>query len=114
MSTADRLPWRTSSYSGNGEGCVDVAPATERVFVRHAKHHDQGVIEFSACQWSDFISAALGGRPISGSIALEHDGDDTLVATESIRLRFNKVEWTAFVAGATDGEFDFLQLADAV
>ena len=39
-------PWRTSSYSGNGENCVDVAPVPDRVLVRHSKHPDAGTIEF--------------------------------------------------------------------
>ncbi|MGO4648814.1 DUF397 domain-containing protein [Nocardia sp. 2YAB30] len=108
MSTADRLLWRTSSYSGNGEGCVDVAPAADRVFVRHAKHHDHGIIEFSAAQWSTFVREARRGlASANGAAMVSKDGADTLVASAHVQLRFNEVEWTAFLAGADDGEFDF-------
>ncbi|WP_327138896.1 DUF397 domain-containing protein [Nocardia sp. NBC_01327] len=108
MSTVDRLAWRTSSYSGNGEGCVDVAPTPSTVFVRHAKHHGQGTIAFTAEQWSDFVQEVLAGRPSrSGAVGVTCDTPDTVVSSGDVRLRFNEIEWSAFVAGATDGEFDF-------
>ncbi|MGQ4617320.1 DUF397 domain-containing protein [Nocardia sp. R7R-8] len=108
MNTADGLLWRTSSYSGNGEGCVDVAPAVDSVFVRHAKHHDHGVIEFSAAQWSTFVDEARQDlASANGAATVSKDGADTVVASADVELRFNAIEWTAFLAGANDGEFDF-------
>ncbi|WP_028477389.1 DUF397 domain-containing protein [Nocardia sp. CNY236] len=108
MTVADHRSWRTSSYSGNGEGCVDVAPSAGSVFVRHAKHHDHGVIEFTVDEWSTFIREACEGlASTNGAAQVERDGGDTLVTTSDIRLRFNEIEWSAFIAGANDGEFDF-------
>ncbi|WP_167472870.1 DUF397 domain-containing protein [Nocardia arthritidis] len=108
MSTADRLAWRTSSYSGNGEGCVDVAPAHDTVYVRHAKYHDHGTIVFEAAQWSSFVEEALRNDGSRNGVALiTTDRDDTVVSAGTVQLRFNPVEWRAFLAGAADGEFDF-------
>lgn len=108
MSTVDGLAWRTSSYSGNGEGCVDVAPTASTVFVRHAKHHDHGTIAFTAEQWSDFVREVLEDRPSrNGAAVITRNDPDTMVSSGSIRLCFNEIEWSAFVAGAADGEFDF-------
>lgn len=38
MSTADRLRWRTSSRSGNGESCVQLAVSSGGVLVRDSKN----------------------------------------------------------------------------
>ncbi|MGV9832932.1 DUF397 domain-containing protein [Nocardia niigatensis] len=110
MSTVDRRAWRTSSYSGNGEGCVDVAPTPSTVFVRHAKHHDHGTIAFTAEQWSDFVNEVRQGRPSRNGVAvITRDTPNTIVSSGAVQLRFNEIEWRAFVEGATDGEFDFQQ-----
>ncbi|MGO4649263.1 DUF397 domain-containing protein [Nocardia sp. 2YAB30] len=108
MNTAGRLSWRTSSYNSNGEGCVDVAPATNSDFIRHAKHHDHGIIEFTAVQRSPFVpEARAGSASTNGAAVAEQNGADTLVTSPDVQLRFDETEWTAFLAGANDGEFDF-------
>jgi hypothetical protein len=38
MSTADRLRWRTSRRSGNGENCVQLAVGSGGVLVRDSKN----------------------------------------------------------------------------
>jgi Domain of unknown function (DUF397) len=38
MSTADRLRWRTSSRSSNGESCVQLAVSSGGVLVRDSKN----------------------------------------------------------------------------
>ncbi|HEY3747657.1 MAG TPA: DUF397 domain-containing protein [Pseudonocardiaceae bacterium] len=38
MSTADRLRWRTSSQSSNGESCVQLAVSSGGVLVRDSKN----------------------------------------------------------------------------
>lgn len=108
MTTADRLPWRTSSYSGNGEGCVDVAPTDDAVLIRHSKHHDHGTILFTPTKWEVFVrESRVGLASTNGVATVEQDGTDTLVTSTKTQLRFNDIEWTAFIAGANDGEFDF-------
>lgn len=154
MTTNDRLEWRTSSYSSNGEHCVEVAPvagwrdwrtssyssngehcvevasatgwhdsasgsdsenregATSRhraVFVRHSKHPDAGIIEFSPASWTTFLhEVRVGAASQNGSASVTFDGAETLVeaAGTGVRLQFDEGEWTAFLAGIEDGEFD--------
>lgn len=38
MTTADRLQWRTSSRSGNGENCVQLAMRSGGALVRDSKN----------------------------------------------------------------------------
>jgi len=56
MTAPARLQWRTSSYTSNGEACVEVAPAPDRVLVRDTKHRAGGVIEFNRPVWTRFLS----------------------------------------------------------
>lgn len=108
MSTADRLPWRKSTFSGNGEGCVDVAPASDGVFVRHTKHHEHGEIKFTHEQWAAFLAEVRAEAPsANGAAVIEKDGTHRVVSAGAVCLRFNDVEWTAFLAGINEGEFDF-------
>ena len=59
MITARRPQWRTSSYSSNGENCVEVAPVPDRVLVRDSKHPDAGTIEFTLPAWTSFVREAV-------------------------------------------------------
>ena len=56
MTTPARLQWRTSSYTSNGEACVEVAPVSDRVLVRDSKHRDGPVIGFDRPVWTRFLS----------------------------------------------------------
>jgi hypothetical protein len=47
--------WRTSSYSSNGENCVEVATVPDRMLVRDSKCPEAGMIEFAAPAWTAFI-----------------------------------------------------------
>ncbi|BCK53962.1 MULTISPECIES: DUF397 domain-containing protein [Nocardia] len=111
VEVAPSAGWRTSSHSGAGENCVDVAPRDSRVYLRHSKHPSHGTITFDLHAWTAFIDESRSGsRSANGIVNVRKDGADTLVQTAdgAIRLRFDDGEWTAFVAGARDGEFDFL------
>jgi hypothetical protein len=96
--------WRTSSRSSNGEQCVEVAPTTNGVLVRHSKRPGDGTIAFTFPAWEEFLRAALSGQ----SPNIRPDGTDTLVSAlhTGVELRFDKDEWQAFVAGVRDREFD--------
>ncbi|GAA0517816.1 hypothetical protein GCM10011581_22070 [Saccharopolyspora subtropica] len=70
-----------------------------------------GTITFPHPAWAAFLSDARNGRTdtTNGVATITRIGTDTLVtslATEVV-LRFNQGEWSAFLAGAADGEFDF-------
>lgn len=109
MSTAP-LQWRTSTYTSNGEACVEVAPGPDVVLVRHSKHPDSGQIEFTLPAWDLFVSEAVQDQPSANDVvSVAKSGTDTLVHAlrTDVELRFDEAEWSAFLAGARDGEFDF-------
>lgn len=113
-----RAAWRKSSYSTSTGNCVEVAPAADGVVIRHSKHPAAGMITFPYHAWAAFVRDASGDAPTSanGIAAIAKIGTDTLVRslTTEVELRFDEGEWTAFLAGAADGEFDFTpQLAIA-
>ncbi|MBB5955677.1 hypothetical protein FHS29_002258 [Saccharothrix tamanrassetensis] len=56
MPPADRLTWRTSSSSSNGENCVEVAPVAGGATVRDTKHRAGGTVSFTSAAWEAFIA----------------------------------------------------------
>ncbi len=52
------IAWRTSSYSGGGNHCVEVAPLPDgSVAVRDSKNRDAGMHLFSRGAWTQFTTA---------------------------------------------------------
>jgi hypothetical protein len=90
MTTANRLAWRTSSRSSNGENCVEVAPAADGVVIRHSKDPSTDTITFPGYAWRAFIHDARDGVANTNGVAtITKIGTDTLVrslATE-VELR---------------------------
>lgn len=61
MSDNKFVGWRKSSYSGDGNSCVELAVRQDApglvVGVRDTKAHGRGpVLEFSASAWQEFLS----------------------------------------------------------
>ncbi|CAM3899754.1 DUF397 domain-containing protein [Nocardiopsis rhodophaea] len=54
--------WRTSSYSGGGKECVEVAQAARASLVRDSQHPDHGHLSFALLDWSAFISSIKKGE----------------------------------------------------
>ncbi|MGH3568499.1 MAG: DUF397 domain-containing protein [Pseudonocardia sp.] len=102
--------WRKSSYSTGTGNCVEVAPVADRVVIRHSKHPAAGTITFPHHAWAAFVrDAPHGGLTSTNGVAtITKIGTDTLVKSliTAVELRFDEGEWTAFVAGAADDEFD--------
>jgi hypothetical protein len=109
--THDSLAWRTTSYSEKGEKCVEVAPTPDGAIIRHSRHPELGTISFSPEAWSRFVAEARTGRPSNNGVATVSRTDDDGAVVRSLRggpqLPFDAGEWSAFVSGARDGEFDF-------
>lgn len=102
--------WRTSSYSSDGENCVEVAPTPDVVLVRHSKHPDAGTITFPFPSWSAFVRAALDNQPNANGVASITTGPNGALVTcpdTGVKLDFDPAEWSAFLSGAADGEFAF-------
>lgn len=60
MSKETFTGWRTSSYSGDGNSCVEVASVREganpKVGVRDTKRNGRGpVLQFTAGAWTEFL-----------------------------------------------------------
>jgi hypothetical protein len=53
--------WRTSSYSGNGGECAEVATAPGRVLVRDSRDRDGAVLAVPASAWRAFTASLKGG-----------------------------------------------------
>ena len=52
----DGIVWHTSSYSGSGSDCVEVAPAPAGVLVRDSKNADGPVLAVTATAWRTFLT----------------------------------------------------------
>ncbi|WP_410575650.1 DUF397 domain-containing protein [Amycolatopsis sp. cmx-4-61] len=103
--------WFKSSFSPSQSGCVEVRFTGTSVQVRDTKDHGAGpVLSVDIAAWPGFIAEVTGAAATGSNHALriEHsaaggarlhslDGTTTLTYTDD--------EWTAFTAGATDGEF---------
>ncbi|WP_157362561.1 DUF397 domain-containing protein [Haloechinothrix halophila] len=55
------VEWRTSSYSGGGNDCVEVGFIDAAPVVRDSKHRDGGVIRIETAQWQEMLRAARTG-----------------------------------------------------
>jgi hypothetical protein len=53
--------WRTSSHSGDGNNCVEVALAGPVTAVRDSKDSSGPTLVFGRTQWSAFLHAAKAG-----------------------------------------------------
>ncbi len=111
MQTARRhVGCHKSTYSNQGNGCVEVDLTGVGAQIRHSKIATSPVIAFTARQWSAWLAEVTTDRltGTNGAVSVitalnawtvrSVDSGDTLVT--------GKNEWTAFRLGATDGEFD--------
>jgi hypothetical protein len=63
MATADRLAWRTSSHTSNGQACVEVAPATDAVLMRDTKDRGAGpILRVGYPEWAAFLAGIRDGE----------------------------------------------------
>ncbi len=121
MRSAHHLQWRTSSYTGNGANCVDIAFTSDCVLMRDTKQHGHGPeVSFSREQWARFLAEVLDGLPSdNGAVVVREDVADTFRTETRTSLRwcvreistgtelhFTEGEWEAFRLGVADGEFD--------
>ena len=108
MTIGPSIAWRKSSYSTSTGNCVEVAPMTDGVAVRHSRRPAAGTILLAYPEWSRLLGAARTGAAFAGSaVTVAAAGPDTVMRSAGIDLRFDAAEWAAFRAGAADGEFDF-------
>lgn len=111
-----RAGWRTSTRSSNGSDCVEVDFTAAGVEMRDSKDHGAGpVLHLTPAQWSRFVDEVLADLPsANGAVGVTRRGDRTAVAGREAMLLFTRGEWSAFLAGARDGEFNYDAVAVAL
>lgn len=57
----ENVKWRTSSRSGSGSNCVEVAVTTESVGIRDSKNRQGPQLEFDAARFAAFVVGLKGG-----------------------------------------------------
>ena len=117
MRESNHPTWRVSSYTSNGESCVEVAPVTDGVLLRDTKDAGAGpTLTVAHLDWS----ALLADQPTSALRLVERDARTRHAAgrevttrwhlsdASGVTLHFTATEWVAFRAGVAAGEFDFV------
>lgn len=51
------IRWRTSTYSGSHNNCVEIAPVPDRVAIRDTKNRAAGTIAVPRQAWAAFIGS---------------------------------------------------------
>ncbi len=116
MPTTPRLEWRTSSFTDNGQSCVEVAPQAGAVHVRDTKDHGHGPeLVLTPDAFAALCAAATGAPdPMVRDEPRRTVHDGRAVATRwhvtagRVTLHYTDAEWTAFAAGVRAGEFTFV------
>lgn len=114
--------WFKSSHSNpNGNQCVEVFFDTGLVRIRDSKNGGAGpVLTVPAVHWASFLDEVTGRRPAGSNPAIQitcnAGGGATLreLCAPSQLLSYTQGEWSAFVVGVRDGEFDLLAANTAV
>ncbi|WP_194816601.1 DUF397 domain-containing protein [Nocardia sp. XZ_19_385] len=110
----DHTGWFTSSRSNNGNQCVEVRFDGDAVLIRDSKYRrnpanrlaEEPIITVTESQWNSFLKLLNSGRAHAQLLVhTSADGSATL-RHRDITLTYTPDEWTAFRAGARDGEFD--------
>jgi hypothetical protein len=58
-----RAAWRTSTYSGNGGNCIEVAPARRVIAVRDSKDPQGPNLVFGPASWAAFTGQVKASVP---------------------------------------------------
>lgn len=51
-----RGAWRTSSYTGDGQACIEVSLTAERALIRDTKDRDGGTLRLPYAAWSALLA----------------------------------------------------------
>ena len=117
-----KYDWHTSSFTENGSGCVEIKHEDGRVLVRDTKYlrdpaNDlaaEPILAMPLTAWPGFLTAALDPSATlpAGAPAIHRLGDGgAIFRSGGTELVYNAREWDAFTAGIRNGEFDLHQAA---
>ncbi len=91
-----RVPWRKSRHSGNDSDCVEVG-----VWAKSTHSAERDCVEAIAVTSRDGLTIPAG-KADTEKLILLRDSKNPDAGT----LVFDENEWSAFIAGVKDGEFD--------
>ncbi|MFC6011615.1 DUF397 domain-containing protein [Nocardia lasii] len=103
--------WFTSSYSNNGNQCVEVRFTENAVQIRDSKFRrtqataPQPVITVPIPVWMAFLAALRTTTPHPTLIATTTPDGSTTLHHNRVTLHFTAPEWTAFLSGVHADEF---------
>lgn len=116
MAGPARLPAAIRRHSRghpDGNQCVEVCFGTDLVYIRDSKERGAGpVLGVPAGGWAPFLDEVAGRAPVSSNpviqAVVEADGGARLRARSNLNktLSYTPGEWSAFVAGVRNAEFD--------
>ncbi|MBE1467583.1 DUF397 domain-containing protein [Kibdelosporangium phytohabitans] len=111
MSTPKRRAgWRKSTYSDQGNGCVEVDFTSDGVEIRHSKIPDSPVIRFTEAHWSLWLDEVINGdfTNSNGAVIVTTQPNAWTVhdPATAVTLVYDRSEWWSFERGVRDGEFD--------
>lgn len=92
-----RVAWRVSRHSGNGSNCVEVGVWGKSSY----RDTGNGCVEATAVTSRDGLQIPAG-KAATEKLILLRDSKNPDAGT----LVFDEHEWSAFIAGVKDGEFD--------
>jgi hypothetical protein len=109
--------WFTSTRSNNGNQCVEVRFDGDAVLIRDSKYRrnpasrpaEEPIIIVTVSEWTSFLDTLTPHHTHSDSTAITAtvaDDGHTMLRCGDITLTYTPEEWTAFVAGVRDGEFN--------
>jgi hypothetical protein len=109
--------WFTSTRSNNGNQCVEVCFDGDAVLIRDSKYRrdpasrpaEEPIIIVTASEWTSFLDTLAPRRTHSDPTAITTtvaDAGHTTLRCGDITLTYTPEEWTAFLAGVRDGEFN--------
>ncbi|MFE3223550.1 DUF397 domain-containing protein [Nocardia sp. NPDC059228] len=103
-----------STFSGSEGTCVEIAHRADRVLIRDSKYagpsDDQPTLAIAPELWPAFLDLVLSGN--SGrigdhlSVTISTAGGATLTNPHGTTLDYDRAEWSAFIKGVANAEFD--------
>jgi hypothetical protein len=111
MTFAGAATW-TKSLRCTSATCVEVWRDNYGTRIRDSKQNTWGVsqpiIALTTDGWRDFTERTLAGEidQLSAVEILRNENGDTTVSDGEVKLNFDANEWSAFVGGLADGDFD--------
>ncbi len=111
MTNAGEGRWAKSLRCSSAT-CVEVWRDSIGTRIRDSKQNAPGtsqpMIDLTIDDWREFTERTLAGEidQLSALEILRHENGDITLSNGHTKLNFDAEEWSAFVGGLADGDFD--------